>query len=183
MKLPENFEKEYFSLLTPVVTDGTVKNRRNLLVSAFSVSLLYFLDKSLSELSILGIKLEGTDGKAILIAAFVLILFWFLMFCIHSTKDAQINKERRHLLIKYAEELKERLEYMTETYQNHEDGHPNKQQIGELEKEYNIFLQQKKRTGLANRLALGAFVIEYALPLIVGGWCLFQLVTDMFSVW
>ena len=110
MKLPENFETEYFSLLTPVVTDGTLKNRRNLLVAAFSISLIYFLGKSLSEISFLGIKLDGADGKATLIAAFILIFFWFVMFCIHASKDAQINKERRHLLIQHTEKLKTSLD-------------------------------------------------------------------------
>ena len=114
MKLPENFEKEYFSLLTPVATDGTVKNRRNLLVAAFSISLLYFLEKPLSELSIFGIKLESTNGKTVLFAALILLFFWFVMYCIHATKDAQINKERRHLLIKHAKSVETRLEFVIE---------------------------------------------------------------------
>jgi len=152
------------------------------LVSAFSISLLYMLDKSLSELSIFGIKLEGADGKVTLIATFVLILFWFLMFCIHSTKDAQINKERRHLLFKYTEQLKKQLDYFTEKYQAHDDNHPNKQRIGELKREYEIFLNQQKRTELANRLSLVAFVIEYALPLILSSLCLSWLINDIYTV-
>lgn len=183
MKLPDNFEKEYFTLLTPVVTDGTVKNRRNLLVSSFSISLLYVMGKPLSELSVLGIKLEGTDGTSILVAAFLMVLFWFLMFCIHASKDAQINKERRHLLLKHAEAVKNRLEFEKEIYSKFEDSHPNKRDIAKTEKEYDVFLQQKHRTKNATGLALVAFVIEYGLPLILGGWCMSRLLVDLCKRW
>ena len=179
MKLPENFEREYFSLLTPVVTDGTVKNRRNLLVSAFSISLLYVMGRPLSELSVLGIKLADTDGASILIAALLMVLFWFLMFCIHASKDAQINKERRHLLLKHANAVKQRHEFVKDNYSHLEDTHPNKREISATEKEYDIYLQQKQRTKSASGLALVAFVIEYGLPLILGAWCMVRLIIDL----
>lgn len=182
MKLPENFETEYFSLLTPVVTDGTLKNRRNLLVAAFSISLIYFLGKSLSEISFLGIKLDGADGKATLIAAFILIFFWFVMFCIHASKDAQINKERRHLLIQHTEKLKTSLDYSIEKYSGHADTHPNKIGIREKQNQYDIFLKQKERTKLATRLAYLGYLIEYTLPLIIGGYSMLLLIIDLYKL-
>ena len=179
MKLPDNFENDYFSLLTPVVTDGTIKNRRNLLVSAFSISLLNVLGKSIAELKVLGIDLKNTDSQVLLLGALGLILFWFIMFIIHAEKDKQINKERRHLLIKYTEKLKIQLDYAKDKFQDYDNEHPNKKQISEFQSEYDIFINQKKRTRKVNLLGVVAYIIEYSLPLLMGLWCFYLLVLEL----
>ena len=179
MKLPENFENDYFSLLTPVVTDGTIKNRRNLLVSAFSISLLSILGKSISELKILGIELKDTDSQMLVLGALVLMVFWFVMFIIHAEKDKQINIERRYLLIKHTEKLKEQLDYSKEKFQDYDNEHPNKKQISEFQREYDIFLNQKKRTRKVNFLGVLAYIIEYSLPLLMGVWCFYLLALEL----
>ena len=182
MKLTDTFERDYFSLLTPVVTDGAMKNRRNLLVSSFSISLIYFFDKSLSEINILGLKFKEADINSLLIASTLLVSFWFLMFVIHSFKDLQINKERKYLLIKQTDALYERLVSHTEKYQNHEDTHPNKQQISVLQREYNIYINQKSRTRNARVLSLVSTVIEYGLPVLMYFYCMFMLSMDINNI-
>ncbi len=184
MKLPDNFEKEYFSLLTPIVTDGTVKNRRNLLVATFSISILYFLEKPLSSLNIFGIKLESTDGKTILIAALVLISFWLFMFCIHATKDMKINKERHHLLNRYVDRLEETLKRykdVLEAKKNDPDFNATKIKVDiiNVERQCQTFNEQKGRTTAAKKLAILAFTIEYSLPLLLWGWCVIKILKDL----
>ena len=182
MKLPADFEKNYFDLLTPVETEGAVKNRRNLLVASFSITILYVIGKSLSEIKLLGIELKGADGKVLLICAIILILFWSFMFCTHALKDFQVNKERKHLLIKHADDLKEKLNYARNKFSNLDKDHPNFKQISEFEREYDIFLSQKERTKKARMFSIASYIIEYSLPLAFGIWCLVLLSLDLYSV-
>lgn len=179
MKLPVNFEKDNFGLLTPVVTDGTIKNRRNLLVSSFSITLLYALDKSISSVKVLGIDLNGTSGETLILSAFLILLFWGVMFVIHALKDFNINKERKYLLIKEAERVKLRLDYAKENFESLPDSHPNFKEIAQHESEYNIFINQQIRTKKARVLSSISFVIEYSLPLILTGWCFYLLIVDI----
>lgn len=183
MKLPDNFEKDYFALLVPVSTDGTLKNRRNLLVASFTISLLYLLGKPLTGIRFLGIKLDGADGKILLSSALILILFWCFMFCVHAIKDFQINKERRYLLIKHTEKLKSLLDDSIEKYEHLDNAHPNKLAIPKFKREYEIFLDQKKRTRSASLLATASSMIEHSLPILFAFWCFYLLSVDIYRVW
>ncbi len=182
MKLPADFEKNYFDLLTPVESEGTLKNRRNLLVTSFSITVLYVIGKSLSAIKLLGIELKGADSKVLLVCAMLLVLFWALMFCIHAIKDFQINKERKYLLVKHTDLLKERLDTHKSRYSNLDASHLHFKQIGEFEREYDIFLSQQKRTKKARIFTMTSYVIEYSLPLFFSIWCFGLLVSDFYSV-
>jgi len=181
MKLPADFEKDNFGLLTPVVTDGTLKNRRNLLVSSFAISLLYALDKSLSSIKVLGIDLDGTSSTTLIISAFLILLFWGTMFVIHAVKDFNINKERKYLLIKQTHSLKSRLDYSLENFQHLAKEHPNFKEIAQHQNEYDIFLKQELRTKKARLLSSISFVIEYSLPFVLTVWCFYLLSVDFLS--
>ena len=181
MKLPADFEKDNFALLTPVVTDGTLKNRRNLLVSSFSIALLYALDKSLSSIKVLGINLNGTSGATLTISAFLILIFWVAMFVIHALKDFNINKERKYLLIKQADLVKSRLDYAQDKFQALPIDHPNFKEIAQHKSEYDIFLNQQLRTKKARLLSSVSFVIEYSLPFILTFWCFYLLTADFLS--
>jgi hypothetical protein len=143
--LPESFETKYFDLLQPITTSGTLRNRRNLLVASFSIVVLYFLDRSLTELKVLGIDLSNTNTTSILWSGLVLVAFWFVMYCVHASKDSQINKERRHLLLKHSEQLSEQIEASREQCKSLDSNHPKHQRVKEMEGAYKIYLDQKER--------------------------------------
>lgn len=178
-KLPDSFEKEYFDLLIPITTDGVLKNRRNLMVSSFIIVSIYFLDKSLSDLKVLGLSLEGANGNKILVLGLLLIVFWLIMYIAHLIKDSEINRERRHLLDVYVIDLRERLNSSKESFNHLKEDHPNKRAIIDLEKQYGIYTNQLDRTRRARIVAAVIEYIEKYLPIAMSIFSFYLIYKDI----
>lgn len=182
MKLPESFERDYFDLLVPITTDGAAKSRRNLLVSSFIVCALYFFNKSLTELRVLGFSLEDSEEGKILIVAALLIGFWLLIFTLNWFKDFEINRERSRILSGAAKELekyRERLELQTADLPH---DHPNRRRWAEVEREYERYAGQSSRTRFVRYLTLVSLALDLILPILLAGFSLCFIINDMSSI-
>lgn len=178
MKLPDSFEKDYLEALELKSSDGSIKNRRNLLVSAFSICSVYLLGKSLTDIRVLGINLEGTNKFYLLGLAAVLIIFWAMMYFLHYYRDSQLNVERKVLLDKHVDKIKQQLDH----YNNKKSTSPHQhfeQKFNEISEQYNIYLSQSKRTNkaaVANRITN---FVEVCLPFSIGLLALIFLAIDL----
>lgn len=182
-KLPESFEKDYVDLLTPVVSDGTTKNRRNLVVASFIISVIYLLDKSLTELSVFGLDLDGSDSTTLLAIAVVLILFWAGMFIAHAVKDAGINRERKHLLEIHVNKLKKQFgRYVREREENTPD--PLKVRESSIEticNQLNRYTRQQTRILSARIISKVAGIVDYGIPIVLAVIAILFLGVDIYK--
>lgn len=181
-KLPESFEKEYRDLMIPIMTDGTSKARRNLIVASFIVCSLYFLGKSLSGLRVLGFSLEGADQIKIFYIALILIVFWLVLFVVNWWKDYELNQERKRLLVGLVDQIrehKERLEQQCAKVKD--DNNPNIQRMRSLQREYDRFKSQSDRTKTARQLTGVTIGVDLVLPLILALVSAGLLVSDIFA--
>ena len=181
-KLPDKFEYDRLELLTPQVSEGTSKSRRNLVVSSFIVVAIYLLDKSLLDLNVFGLRLAGANPEKVLLFAIGLILFWGILFCINGSKDAALNKERRYLLSQDEKLQLAAIERSLSTMGNIKEGNPHMTRKNELERELKTHLDQLERIKSAKRLSITAFVIENALPFILAGMAIYCLSRNILSV-
>ena len=110
--------------MLPISTDGTSKARRNLIVASFIICSLYFLEKSLSGLRVLGFSLQGADQIKILYIALILIVFWLALFVVNWWKDYELNRERKRLLMGLVDQLRERKEHLEQQCVNVQADHP-----------------------------------------------------------
>jgi len=149
-------------------------------VSSFIVFALYQLDKSLSELNVFGLSLEGSDGALVVTMASVLILYWFVMYLINATKDMEINKARKHILVSKVKSFDGKLKHARERYSNHEKSHPNKEDLEKLEHEYQEYRMMLDRTRAARRLTFGSLFIEYSVPMVLAIGALMYLGSDIY---
>src|SRR5690554_50065 len=162
----------------PVVTDGTTKSRRNLLVSSFVIVALYVLGKSLSDLNVFGFSLEGSDKKTILYIAVALILFWMSVFSFNTAKDRDLNAERKLILDDAVGRLKKYKDGLESKYSNVEDNHPNKNTMRQAQVEYQRYTSQLDRTKRARALTALLHYIDLALPLVMALIAIGYLVAD-----
>ena len=181
-KLPDKFEYDRLELLTPLVSEGTSKSRRNLVVGSFIIVAIYLLDKSLLDLNVFGLRLEGANPIKVLLFAFGIILFWGALFCINGSKDAALNKERRHLLTKDEKIQLTAIDRNLSTMGNIEEGNPHFERISELKRERQKHLDQIERIRSARRLSIAAFMIENVVPFILAGTAIYFLTANLLVV-
>ncbi len=178
MKLPESFEKDYLEVLELKSSDGAIKNRRNLLVAAFSICSVYVLGKSLTDIKVLGINLEGTNKFHLLGLAAVLIVYWSVMYFLHYYRDRELNVERKALLDKHVEKVKQQVDHYNDKKRTSSHQHF-EQKFREVSAQYNIYLSQSERTNkaaIANRVAN---FVEVFLPFSIGLLALIFLAIDL----
>ncbi|MBT3147011.1 hypothetical protein Q4583_05355 [Neptunomonas phycophila] len=178
MKLPESYEKDYLEALEFKSSDGAVKNRRNLLVAAFSICSVYVLGKSLTDIKILGINLEGTNKFYLLCLAAVLILYWSVMYFLHYYRDSQLNLERKALLDKHVDRIKQQVDFYNDKISTNPNQHLEQIYNDALE-QYKIHLSQLKRTNKAAIASRITNLVEVVLPFLVGGSALIFLWIDL----
>ena len=181
-KLPDNYEKNFWDLLIPVVTEGTAKNRRNLIVISFIIISIYVLDKSLTDLRVFGLSIEGSNKGYVLVLAILLIAFWTFMFIGNYLKDLDINLERKHILNKNIESLKTSKERFEKKYSDVADDHPNKRTMKEIQREYSIYTAQLERTKRGRILTAILSGIEAVLPLLLSAVAICLLFLDLINV-
>ena len=181
-KLPENFEREFWDLMFPVVTDGTTKSRRNLLVSSFVIVALYILGKSLSDLNVFGFSLEGSDKKTILYIAIALILFWVSVFSFNVAKDRDLNAERKLILDDTVARLKKYKDGLESKFSNVEESNHNKNTMRQVQGEYQRYTSQLDRTKRARALTALIYYIDLALPLAMSFIAIGYLAADLWNM-
>ena len=160
-RLPDSFEKDYLDLMQPIVSEGTIKNRRNLLVYSFSICTVYILDKSLLEFKLFGVHLVDSNPSILLYIALSVVLFWSLMFIMHSIKDKGLNKEREIILVKHVFLLRERMNGLGGKIKNDHI----EPELSELKMQHSIYEGQRIRlhkVGILNQIIS---FIESTLPL------------------
>lgn len=180
-QLPESFEKEYWDLMIPIATEETTRSKRNLSISSFIIIAIYLLDKSLTDLRVLGLNLEGTSNVAVLYLAIALIIFWLLLFIASAFKDAELNKERRHLLKSVIAKIEESKNHYELKYSERDDSHPNKQTMKSIQREYQKYLDQLDRTKNARLLSVSTFYVTNCLPILLSLASLVYLFRDIYA--
>lgn len=182
-KLPDSFEKESWDLMIPVSTEGTIKSRRNVIVGSFTILTLYILGKSLTELRVFGLSLEGSDQARILVIGLVLIIFWLMAFVANWVKDFELNKERKLLIGQVVENLKMQKENMESRYAHVDDNHPNKATMKQVQREYERYVSQFDRTKRARLLTQLTAGVDFALPVTLGLLASIFLTVDIWTIW
>ncbi len=178
-RLPDNFEKDFWDLMIPVTTDETTRSRRNLSVLSFVVSSIYLLEKSITDLRVFGLTLEGSNQNTLLVIAACLVAYWLSLFIASASRDAEINKERRFILNKVILGIKTRKDNLEHRYSDKDDSRPNKQTMQSVQSEYQIYLDQQYRTKVAKWLSAGIFLIVNTLPIILGVFTIYVLMGDL----
>ena len=179
-KLPDGFEKDYLLLLEPIVSDGAIKNRRNLLVASFSIFTVYALGKSLTDIRVFGLDLHGSDPKILLLLSLSILIFWALMFVAHSVKDFDINRERKHLLEKHIDAVKNRIEGTRDKAEksDHFRGEHNS-----AKRQFEIYEKQQIRVKKAILFSKLTFTVEYCLPILISIISSCYIIKDLYSTW
>ncbi|GAA0303614.1 hypothetical protein GCM10009128_23760 [Psychrosphaera haliotis] len=178
-KLPDGFEKEYLSLLQPITSEETIKNRRNLFVASFVILSVYSLGKSLTDVKVLGLNLQGSNANALFILAIAILIFWTFMFVIHAVKDFEINQERKYLLDAHVDSVKSRIENMREKVDITHSSYEFSSAKGQLA----IYQNQQDRIKKALKLSKLTFIIEYGLPILLALISLCLIINNAYNVW
>ena len=171
-QLPESYEKDYLELLKPYVSEEQKKSRRNVLVSSFTVTSVFTLGKSLTDLSLFGINLNGSSNYSVLIIAEALILYWLAMYFAYSFRDEEIQKEQKHLLLNHVGKVKERMNALAANMEaSITNTSLHSHWLGEynsVKGNYDIYENQLSRTSKVGNLNNVLKRVEYWLPVIAG---------------
>ncbi len=181
-KLPEKFEEKTLELFTPYTSEGTIKNRRNLLVASFTIIAIYFIDKSITDLKTFGLDLQGTNSSNLIIIAITIIMFWLIMFLLHAYKDIEINQERSRVLKSQIKALEDNIESTKKTHLNDPKDSTYKASYDSAIAEYKKYETHRSRLKTANRLKKATYIIEYTLPILTTLGALYYLVNDYLNV-
>ncbi len=176
-QLPESHERDYLELLKPYVSEEQKKFRRNTLVSSFVILSVYILGKSLTDIRVAGINLEGGSKFSILVLAGVMVIFWLVMYLIYYWRDLEVQKEQNHLLLKHVINVKERLDSFKRRVDGAmaSNGAVNNQLRSEYtnaQSTYGIYESQLLRTNKAGLLNSVLSKVELLLPVLAAVVCL-----------
>ncbi|MDY6979214.1 MAG: hypothetical protein SV201_04995 [Pseudomonadota bacterium] len=102
-------EKFYLEVIQGYTSEETVKARRNLVVTAFIISVIYILDFKLQDMRIFGLSMEGKSGDTLALIAMGLLFYWGVIYLIQLASDIKIEGELISIFEKEIERLSERL--------------------------------------------------------------------------
>ena len=105
-------ERQFLDLLLEYKSDETKKARRNTSVVAFVLISLWATQIPILKLSVLGVPSTSAGVVPILTIAFVLLLYWTIMFVLTWIHDDEIQKERTIILDAQVKSFTARFEQM-----------------------------------------------------------------------
>lgn len=177
--------KPYFlQLLSPDISDTTLKNRRNLLASSFTVLATDYIGLSLNEVRVFGIDLNEGSNSRLLVVAISLILFWMLMYVLNGSRDALRIKAERSLFNAKIIEAKEGMQQLREARPGsiQTDQSDNAKLQGFVDKTHywlDVREETRKETTWFRLLTYFVLVIEYILPLLMAVGAICFLYTEL----
>ena len=148
-----------------------------MLITSFIIISIHLLGKNISDLSVFGLKLEGTNSNRASFMALSLIVYWIFLYVGHLIKDSEINKERTVLLNKQVELFKKVLSHF-EQYKDQVTVTNNKIEYQRLNKEFQRVIEQRTRTDKATKLIKNLGRLEKYVPLIFSVWAIYLLVCN-----
>lgn len=170
-QLPESHERDYLDLLKPYTSEEHIKTRRNVVVTSFVVLSIYFLGRSLTDISVFGVNLKGSNDLLVLVLAIVLIAYWLIMYLAYFRRDFEIQEEQKRLLLREVERVRNRINECQTHIDNLGDaGHMRTHWTTELasaKTAYSIYENQLSRTKNAGMLNVALKKVEFWLPVIV----------------
>lgn len=179
-KLSESHERDYLELLKPYASEEHIKTRRNVVVTSFVVLSIYLLGRSLTEISVFGVKLEGSNKFSVSALALVLITYWLIMYLTYFCRDYEIQKEQECLLLSGVQKVKARMDEMQvniDAVINKEGGiiaHW-KAEFDTAKSYYTIYENQLNRTKNAGVLNVVLKKVECWLPVFLAEFALLSI--------
>jgi len=164
------------------VYSGLVYRGQDVMATSFIVLCIHFLGRSLTDLSVFGLNLGGSNQYAVLLIAIVLIIYWLGMYLAYSVRDFGIQNEQFHLIEKYIADIKERISTV-EQYLN------DKSVYGGYRVEFDnltnlLAVHDKQQTRTASVRGLNGILhkVEYWTPIIVGIAAFIILLIEIFHI-
>lgn len=171
-ELPNDFEKEYMSLVADFSSDDTKKLRRNLIVSSFIIISVNYLGLSLNNVKAFGLDLSSTHDNKVYIIALIMMIFWFILFFINHVKDHEAFKEKHRNLNIPVNIIKEQLKAWEDKIERDGDNGLRAAQANSDYRhtlnQYKIYQNQLERLERASKLQNIINLVNLVLPALFG---------------
>jgi len=182
-KLPESHERDYLELLKPFTSEEQIKTRRNVVVTSFVVLSIYFLGRSLTDISVFGVNLKDSNDVFVLALTAILIAYWLIIYLIYFRRDFEIQKEQERLLLSHVKKVKDRIDESQSNLEKLGDDIGGMRphwatELNNAKTYYSIYENQLNRTKSAGTLNVVLKKVEIWLPVIVSTAALLLMILE-----
>jgi hypothetical protein len=164
-------KKQFLDLLIEYRSDEARRARRNVGVTTFAIILGCLLNLHLANMNLFGMNVSSASERTVLVIAFILLIYWSIMFLFTSFQDSKIQEERLRILKDEAPQLLERLKMIEKIKNDHEQqwyiyerDYPDYNEVKTSVEAYQL---QQNRTKQASTAVKWMRRIEFCVPLVL----------------